>query len=103
MPLKGYAGVCLECSKPHIHYGDIPKTCVSCGGEIDLHGQITLLGLLLPGLYHAVQDRRHWQRSNWEIYAEGSRPIGDVTNLIGLRRAGNTHTIAGTHPSYEGT
>ena len=103
MPLKGYAGVCRDCSLPHIHYGDIPKTCVKCGGHVELHGQITQLGMLLPGLYHAVQDRRQYKRTNWEIYSQDDRPIGDVTNLIQLRRLGKTHMTPGVHPSQVGT
>ncbi len=93
----------MSCSKQVIHYGDIPTECVACGGDIDLYGQITSRGILRPGLYHAVQDRRYWKRSNWEIYGDGTGPVGDVTNLVGLRKAGRTHTIAGAHHSYNGT
>ena len=100
MPLKGYAGVCRDCKTPHIHYGSIPKTCVSCGGRVELHGQITPLGILLPGLYHAVQDRRRFKRNNWEIYGPDAWPIGTVTNLVRLRRKGNTHMIQGVHDPY---
>ncbi len=101
--LKGYAGVCTQCSAPHIHYGDIPEVCISCGGNVKLHGQITKLGILLPGLYHAVQDRRNFKRTNWGIYNSISRiPVGQVTNLILLKQLTNTSALAGVHPSYSG-
>ena len=101
--LKGYAGVCKRCSAPHIRYGEIPRSCVTCGSNIEFHGQITKLGMLLPGLYHAVKDRRYFKRTNWEIYADDPKPVGDVINLVQLRRIGKTQTLAGVHESYSGT
>ncbi len=104
MALKGYAGVCKRCSAPHIHYGEIPQSCVTCGGNVELHGQITKLGMLLPGLYHAVQDRRYFHRTGWEIYDSYSNvPIGSATNIAQLRRAIKSQVLRGLHPKYQGT
>ena len=95
--------MCRDCKNPHIHYGEIPQTCVTCGGRVELFGQITPLGILLPGLYHAVRDRRLFNRTNWEIYGPDILPVGNVVSLIQLRRDGNTHLIPGVHDPYNST
>lgn len=104
MTLKGYVGTCQGCMTPHLWYGIRPDKCVNCGDKIELHGQVIPLSILTPGIYHAVQDRRNYKRTNWQIF-DNTGQVGNVQSLVALRNiVSNKLTIhEGVYPKYNGT